>query len=44
MVAERTFWIGCWPGLEEAHLDHVAETMQRFDTTRGRPALTVIQA
>jgi CDP-4-dehydro-6-deoxyglucose reductase, E1 len=44
MVAERTFWIGCYPGLTEAHLDHVVETMQRFDTTRQRPTLAVIHA
>jgi CDP-6-deoxy-D-xylo-4-hexulose-3-dehydrase len=44
MVAERTFWIGCYPGLTEPHLDHVVETMQRFDTTRSRPALAVIRA
>jgi CDP-4-dehydro-6-deoxyglucose reductase, E1 len=43
-VAERTFWIGCYPGLGEAHLDHVVDTVQRFATTRQRPALAVIQA
>jgi dTDP-4-amino-4,6-dideoxygalactose transaminase len=37
MVAERTFWVGCYPGLREAHLDHVAEQMQRFPA--ARPAL-----
>ena len=30
LVAERTFWVGCWPGLEEAHLDHVVGTLRSF--------------
>jgi CDP-6-deoxy-D-xylo-4-hexulose-3-dehydrase len=29
-IAERTFWIGCYPGLEEAHLAYTVEQLQRF--------------
>lgn len=27
LVAERTFWLGCYPGLEEAHLEHVSAAL-----------------
>jgi len=30
VVAERTFWIGCFPGLDDAHLDYVADRIRRF--------------
>jgi CDP-4-dehydro-6-deoxyglucose reductase, E1 len=30
LIAERTFWVGCYPGLDAAHLDHIAEQLQRF--------------
>ncbi|HEY4093893.1 MAG TPA: lipopolysaccharide biosynthesis protein RfbH [Baekduia sp.] len=30
LVAARTFWVGCYPGLGEQHLDHVAEQLHRF--------------
>jgi len=30
MIAERTFWIGCYPGLDEAHLEYAASVLQGF--------------
>jgi CDP-6-deoxy-D-xylo-4-hexulose-3-dehydrase len=30
LVAANTFWIGCYPGLTEAHLDHAAGQLKRF--------------
>jgi CDP-4-dehydro-6-deoxyglucose reductase, E1 len=30
IIAERTFWIGCYPGLEEAHLAYAAAELRRF--------------
>ncbi len=30
LVAERTFWIGCHPGLSDRMLDHVVEVIQSF--------------
>jgi CDP-6-deoxy-D-xylo-4-hexulose-3-dehydrase len=30
LVAANTFWIGCYPGLTEAHLDHAVRRIQRF--------------
>ena len=38
MVAERSFWIGCWPGLGEAHLEHVAGTLREFHRAGARAA------
>jgi CDP-6-deoxy-D-xylo-4-hexulose-3-dehydrase len=38
MIAERTFWIGCWPGLGEAHLEHVAGTLREFHRSAVRAA------
>ena len=29
-VAERTFWVGCWPGLDEPMLDHIATSIRDF--------------
>ena len=29
-VMERTFWIGVYPGLSEAMLDHAATEIERF--------------
>jgi CDP-6-deoxy-D-xylo-4-hexulose-3-dehydrase len=37
-IAERTFWIGCWPGLGEAHLDHVVQTLHAFSDMSVRAA------
>jgi CDP-4-dehydro-6-deoxyglucose reductase, E1 len=40
LVAQRTFWIGCYPGLTEAHLDYTVEQLQRFRASRrAAPAL-----
>lgn len=40
LIAERTFWVGCYPGLDAAHIDHVAEQLHRFRATaRIAPAL-----
>jgi CDP-6-deoxy-D-xylo-4-hexulose-3-dehydrase len=30
LVAANTFWIGCYPGLGQAHLEHVADELRRF--------------
>jgi CDP-6-deoxy-D-xylo-4-hexulose-3-dehydrase len=30
LIATNTFWIGCWPGLTEAHLEHTAQTLRAF--------------
>ncbi len=30
IVTERTFWIGLYPGLEQAHLHYATETIKRF--------------
>jgi CDP-6-deoxy-D-xylo-4-hexulose-3-dehydrase len=30
LVATNTFWIGCWPGLTEAHLEHTTQTLTAF--------------
>jgi CDP-6-deoxy-D-xylo-4-hexulose-3-dehydrase len=30
LIAQQTFWIGCYPGLNEAHLDYTVEQLQRF--------------
>jgi CDP-6-deoxy-D-xylo-4-hexulose-3-dehydrase len=27
-VTEDTFWVGCWPGLSETHLDYIAESIK----------------
>ncbi len=29
-VMERTFWIGCWHGLTQAHLDYIVDTFREF--------------
>jgi CDP-6-deoxy-D-xylo-4-hexulose-3-dehydrase len=29
-IAERSFWIGCWPGLTESHLEHTVATLRSF--------------
>jgi CDP-6-deoxy-D-xylo-4-hexulose-3-dehydrase len=26
----HTFWLGVYPGLSDAHIDHVVETISRF--------------
>ena len=40
VIAQQTFWIGCYPGLNEAHLDYTVEQLQRFRAgVRAAPAL-----
>jgi CDP-6-deoxy-D-xylo-4-hexulose-3-dehydrase len=40
LIAQRTFWIGCYPGLDETHLDYAVEQLQRFRAgLRAAPAL-----
>ncbi len=29
-IAERTFWIGCWPGITDPMLDYTFEVLDRF--------------
>jgi len=29
-VAERTFWVGCWPGLTDPMLDHIIGSLRDF--------------
>lgn len=36
LVAARSFWIGCFPGLAEEHLDHVIDQLYRV---RAAPSL-----
>lgn len=35
-VAERTFWVGCWPGLSDEMLDHIAASIRSFVATPVR--------
>src|SRR4051794_13803398 len=30
LIATNTFWIGCWPGLTEVHLEHTVATLRDF--------------
>ncbi len=34
-VMERTFWIGCWHGLTQVHLDYVIDTFRSFFEMKG---------
>jgi CDP-6-deoxy-D-xylo-4-hexulose-3-dehydrase len=38
LVAQNTFWIGCWPGLDEAHLDHTVGCLESFHRASARAA------
>jgi len=38
LVATNTFWIGCWPGLTEAHLEHTVNTLRSFHHAAGARA------
>lgn len=33
-IASQTFWIGCYPGLDEAHLDYAVGQLRRFAGVR----------
>lgn len=30
LITQKTFWIGCWPGLTEEHLEYSANRMETF--------------
>ena len=32
---ERGCWVGCWPGLDTAHLDHIVNTIEEYDTCKS---------
>jgi len=34
-IAEQTFFIGCYPGLNDAHLDYIAAVFAEFFASRG---------
>ena len=34
-VTERAFWVGCYPGLTDAHLDYVIDAVHEI--LAGRP-------
>ena len=38
LVAANTFWVGCYPGLQQPHLEHVADELRRF-RAGARPQL-----
>jgi CDP-6-deoxy-D-xylo-4-hexulose-3-dehydrase len=33
LVAANAFWLGCYPGLGEAHLEYTVEELHRFRST-----------
>ena len=39
-VVDRTFWIGIYPGLTQAHLDYTADRIRAFVESRGRVSST----
>ncbi len=38
VVMTNTLWVGCYPGLTDAHLDHVAETFHAWRASARREA------
>jgi NDP-hexose-3,4-dehydratase len=44
VVAERTFWIGVYPGITEEMTVYVADTVRSFAEGRGRPAVAAAPA
>jgi CDP-6-deoxy-D-xylo-4-hexulose-3-dehydrase len=38
LVAEGSFWIGCYPGLHRPHLEYVADCFAEWHRTAGRKA------
>jgi CDP-6-deoxy-D-xylo-4-hexulose-3-dehydrase len=39
IVVDRTFWVGLYPGLGEAHLDYMIETIDELVRTPERMAV-----
>jgi CDP-6-deoxy-D-xylo-4-hexulose-3-dehydrase len=37
-IADGSFWIGCYPGIEQAHMEHVAAAFAAFHRGRTRSA------
>ena len=37
-IADGGFWIGCYPGIEQAHVDHVASCIDAFHQGAARRA------
>jgi CDP-6-deoxy-D-xylo-4-hexulose-3-dehydrase len=37
-IADGSFWIGCYPGIEPAHIDHVAASFEEFHRGHARRA------
>ncbi len=35
-VAERTFWVGCWPGLDDEMVDYIVASLHDFTATPVR--------
>jgi CDP-4-dehydro-6-deoxyglucose reductase, E1 len=38
LIADGGFWIGCYPGIEEAHVEHVASCVDAFHRGTARSA------
>jgi len=38
LIADGGFWIGCYPGIEQAHVDHVASCVEEFHRGAARSA------
>jgi CDP-6-deoxy-D-xylo-4-hexulose-3-dehydrase len=38
LVARETFWIGCYPGLDEVHLDYAAGRIHAFGASQAKAA------
>ncbi|HLK42146.1 MAG TPA: DegT/DnrJ/EryC1/StrS family aminotransferase, partial [Thermoleophilia bacterium] len=34
LIADRAFWIGCYPGMNERHVEHVVESFAAFRRDR----------
>lgn len=43
-IMRDSFWIGVWPGLGEAHIDYMVETIAGFVGSRGRVATAAATA
>ena len=38
LIADGSFWIGCYPGIERAHVEHVAASVGEFHRGHARRA------